>query len=124
MSVPDHRYEIFIRSSTRPVDGGRTKSIWTWRRLDSAGTVLVRGAEHATMVECLWAARQHRGDEDDTPIAIQLLAIGAPDAAETLYDAGQAPRQEADGKSGPDAVSRERDTRYLRREQPVRDRAA
>jgi hypothetical protein len=97
MTGADHKYEIFIRWSVRPAGGSRMQSIWSWRKTDSAGLALVRGTDHGSMVECLRAARKHRGESDDTPIAIELQGREAPDAIGVVYLGGK-DQEEGPGK--------------------------
>lgn len=150
MSGSDHKYEIFIRSSIRPAGDCMMQSVWSWRKTDSAGFVLVRGTDHGSLVECLRAAWEHRGKAVETPIAVELQVREAPDAAGVVYlrrkgpddgvrhpvagsGFGERPVIEAstDGENPGGFPNRidafslyEREQRYLRREEDARTRAA
>lgn len=149
MTGSKHKYEIFIRSSIRPDGGDRMQSVWSWRKRDSAGFVLVRGTDHGSMVDCLRAAWDHRGKSDDTLIAVELQVTEAPDAVGVVYlgrrgagdgaakrvaDSGFGARPVAEPAGGEASVSfpnrldafslYEREQRYVRREEDARNRAA
>ncbi|MEN2789476.1 hypothetical protein ABC974_07565 [Sphingomonas oligophenolica] len=129
------------------------RSVWSWRKLDSSGLILVRGPDHGSMVACLRSARAHRGNSLNAPIAIELEVTDAPEAVGVVYlDNGDAntgrygftrhiaapepgPRRQAEPSAGDgnpaatprftdDAVLRERESRYIRREEEARSRAA
>jgi hypothetical protein len=149
MTGSNHKYEIFIRSSLRATGGGMMQWIWSWRKRDSAGFVLVRGTDHGSMVDCLRAAWDHRGKSDNTSIAVELEVTEAPDAVGVVYlgkkgagdgtakqiaDSGFGARPAAELAGGEASVSfpnrldafslYEREQRYVRREEDARNRAA
>jgi hypothetical protein len=125
------------------------QSVWSWRKTDSAGFVLIRGTDHRTMVDCLRAAREHRGKSDDASIVVELRVTDAPDAVGVVYlgkkgagdggakhvagfGFGARPVAEPAGGQGPGSFPnridefslREREQRYVRREEDARNRAA
>ena len=124
------------------------KSIWSWRKLDSSGSILVRGTDHGSMVDCLRAAREYRGASVSVPIAIELQVVDARDAAGVVYlgnaddepgrymvakrvavpEPGEPPARStspvAARRVTDDAILHERETRYIRREEEARSRAA
>ena len=150
MTGSNCKYEIFIRSSIRPAGGSVLLSVWSWRKTHSTGFVLVRGTDHGSMVECLRAAREHRGKAVETPIAVELQVREAPDAVDVVYlrrkgpddgvrkqlaefgfDARLVPDASAGGENAGAFPNRidgfslyEREQRYVRREEDARNRAA
>ena len=131
MADSNHKYEIFIKSSTRQIGSGAMQSIWSWRKRDAAGFIVVRGTDHGSMADCLWAAREYRGKFDDAPIGIELRVMDGPDAVGVVHlvgaDVGAGAPNHAAGSNQNrinDVALYEREARYIRREEDARNRAA
>ncbi|MDB5711757.1 MAG: hypothetical protein JWL96_3827 [Sphingomonas bacterium] len=83
--MTDHteRYEVFIKSIAGFINKDLTSTIWSWRRLNAAGRVLVDGSSHASLEACFATVRRHSARFGAAPVKINLREPLQPAAPAT-----------------------------------------
>jgi hypothetical protein len=72
MSDDLERYEIFIKSITGTMNNDLPSTVWSWKRSNCAGKVLINGGSYSSLEASFAAARRHAAQFGKAPVKINL----------------------------------------------------